>query len=132
MRELAERSGLPEDVIEAIENGRRRRGVTVDELMVLANALNTMAPLLLPRDYDYMPEEMKRRIDEDQQRRSEQPSEIRAGLEAMVKVQKAMPILLEYAEKMAHRLESLGELDSIGGLGELEKRLEEAGLAPVE
>jgi transcriptional regulator with XRE-family HTH domain len=63
MRELAGRAGLSEDVIEAIENGRRRRGVTVDELMVLAHALETMALVFLPPDSDYFTDEQKQRAD---------------------------------------------------------------------
>jgi transcriptional regulator with XRE-family HTH domain len=47
-RELAKRSGLSEDVIDAIENGRRRRGITVDELFAFADALKVQVGALLP------------------------------------------------------------------------------------
>jgi transcriptional regulator with XRE-family HTH domain len=59
VRELAERSGLPEDSIEAIENGRRKRGATVGELMKLGAALSTGPDRLLPELYHYIPDPAK-------------------------------------------------------------------------
>lgn len=53
MRQLAERSGLPEASIQDIEIGRRKRGVTVDELMKLASALSIDPAKLLPDLLDY-------------------------------------------------------------------------------
>jgi transcriptional regulator with XRE-family HTH domain len=55
MAELAERSGLSRDVISDIENGRRdsdgmrRRAITVDELLILAEALGIESITIGPR-----------------------------------------------------------------------------------
>jgi len=62
MAQLAHRSGLGEDVIEAIENGRRRRGVTVDELTLLARALDLRVSNLLPADPVYLTNPAKREL----------------------------------------------------------------------
>jgi transcriptional regulator with XRE-family HTH domain len=70
MRELSERSGIGPDVLDSIENGRRRRGVLVDELMVLAHALGTTSSALLPPDSDYFTDEERRELEEAERRRS--------------------------------------------------------------
>lgn len=69
MRDLAERSGVSEDAIDAIENRRRRRGMTVDELMGLAHGLRTTGCSLLPPDSDYFTEEEKRAAEEEERKR---------------------------------------------------------------
>jgi transcriptional regulator with XRE-family HTH domain len=53
-REMAERCGLSESVVENIESGRpgddgnRRRDVTIDELLIIARALDVSLANLLP------------------------------------------------------------------------------------
>lgn len=86
MRELAELSGLSEDVIEAIEHNRRRNGVTVDELMVLAHALGVTAFLLLPPDRDYLTAEEEQYIAGRHRQREADAPKRRADWEALIKL----------------------------------------------
>jgi transcriptional regulator with XRE-family HTH domain len=68
-RQLAEHCELSQDVIQNIENGRpgpdgrRRRAVTVDELMAIAAGLDTAAIVLLPHPYDFLSPEARQRWD---------------------------------------------------------------------
>lgn len=107
MRELADKAGLAEDAIEAIENGRRRRGVTVDEVMVLAHALRMPAILLLPGDFDYWTDEEKQRANEAAPQRDAEASRRREEWQALVGVLQELPEALEVLAKMGRTLEQI-------------------------
>lgn len=124
MRELAERSGLSEDVIEAIENDRRKRGVTVDEVMVLAHALGTAALILLPRDSDYDTDEQRQQAAErDRQREASG----RTG--ALPRLTESLARLTESLAESQAREAELAELFAAGAVLAVER---DGRLVPVE
>ena len=75
-RELAERCGLSENVIENIESGRpdaggdRRRDVTVDELMAIARGLD-ISPVRLMPDEAGLPDSVDAELAESRRRQRE-------------------------------------------------------------
>ena len=105
-RQLAEHCGLTQDVIQNIENGRpdhdgrRRRAVTVDEVMAIANGLDTVAVLLLPRDYDFMSAEKRQRMDEAERQRQADAPRREADWKAMVELPKVLREMQEFFRKI--------------------------------
>ena len=144
MRELADRSGLPEDVIEAIENGRRRRGVTVDELMTLAHALSWPAAILLPADRDYYTAEEERRaiaLDREREESVSRTSKslgnivgmgqvIKSLAEKLDKVPDGAVIAVERDGKLVAVEEAAGLLDGDLGLGGADVPLDHGDVRP--
>lgn len=122
IRELAEKSGLSEDIVEAIENDRRRRGVTVDELMILAQALGTLALFLLPDAYDYFTDEQKRA-------RDERAREWEAGSSAREAEQKARMETLEELPKFMNKIDEFFRSIPRGAVVAVEQ---DGKLVPVE